>query len=113
MTSRPDYEPSSGDNSQWVLGIAVPLLAVGYGMFCFVTQHVRLTSHHTLVADLHGVKAVAVGVASTSIGLFFHFHLFWGESLRLSRWADLGRIVSMTAFIVSLGYVMVRVAITG
>lgn len=81
----------------------------------FITQHVTLygSEHSSSGIDVFGAKAVAVGSASISLGLFFHFHLVWGERVRLSRWAELGRIVTMTAFIVSLGYALVRVAITG
>jgi hypothetical protein len=56
--------------------------------------------------SIQGGTAIAYGLASIAIGLFLHFHAIWAESVRLSRYADAGRIISMLLFIVSLSYVI-------
>jgi hypothetical protein len=66
------------ETSQWFWGgIAAPLLAIGYGVACFITRRATLYGSEDIGSgiDLYGVKAVAVGIASISLGLFFHFHL--------------------------------------
>ena len=104
--------PSSGPKSKYGAGVALPLLLIGYGIACFVTRHGVLIGEYNDL-DLHGSKAVALGTASLSLGVFLHCHFFWGNVFHLSAFAVFGKIIAAVAFIASLGFLIVRVGVFG
>jgi hypothetical protein len=119
---RPNYEPTaydddwedipaSGPIAKWFGGMIVPLALIAYGITCIITQHGIVGSRTPL--ELHGMKAVALGIATVSIALFLHCHYFWGNIYHLSAWAVLGKIVSLIAFIGSIGYLLWYVGVLG
>jgi heme/copper-type cytochrome/quinol oxidase subunit 4 len=51
---------------------------------------------------MKGWPAVALGLAIAGVGLFLHFHFFWGMSEKhqmLSKW---GKLISFAVFVVAL-----------
>jgi hypothetical protein len=119
---RYDYKPTAYDDDseiipasrpfpKWFGEIIAPLTLLVYGSISIVTQHGTIGTQTPL--DLHGTRAVALDIASVSMGLFLHCHYFCGNIYRPALWAVLGKIVSMIAFIGSLGYLLVRVDIFG
>ncbi len=119
---RPDYEPTAYDDDwedipasgpfpKWFGGVIVPIALVVYGMACIMTQHAVVG--HQMPLELYGMRAVAAGTACLSLGLFLHCHFFWGNIYHLLAWAVLGKIISMVAFIGSVGYLLVSVGIFG
>jgi hypothetical protein len=120
---RPDYRPTpydddwedipkSGPVPKWLGGVIVPLALIGYGVTCFFTKHAVLSGRFDSM-ELHGANATALAVTILSLGIFLHCHYFWGNIIHLSPWAVLGKIVSMTAMIGSLGFVIVHVGVLG
>jgi len=63
--------------------------------------------------ELHGPDAVALGIAFISVAVFFHCHCFWGNIYQLSASAVLGKILSIIAFIATLGYLFVQIFVLG
>jgi len=108
-----DWEdiPSSGPFPKWFGGVIVPLVLMALGTICVISGHAVVGGDIPL--ELHGPNAVALGIAAISIALFFHCHYFWGNIYHLSFLATLGKIISMLAFIGSLGYLLVCVGIFG
>lgn len=97
---RPDYEPTaydddwedlptSGPFAKWFGGVAAPITLIVYGNICIITQQAVVGQQ--LPLELHGMRALAVGVGSVSIAVFLHCHYFWGNIYHLSRGPFLGR----------------------
>jgi hypothetical protein len=105
--------PLSGFWAKWFGGVCVPLVLVGYGVVCCITRHGTLPGDRSSDMDVSGVEAIALGIASASLGLFLHCHYFWGNIYHLSAWATIGKIVSAMAFICSLVYLIIRIGLFG
>jgi hypothetical protein len=103
--------PASGPLPQWLGGIIIPVALLAYGISRIVVRHAILGGR--IPIDLHGPTAVALGIASLSLGVFLHCHYFWGNLYHLSAAAVLGKIVALIGFIISVGYIIVQVGIFG
>ena len=90
------------------VGIVLPLVLIGYGIWCFAAGHGVLWGEYTRL-DLYGIKAIALGTASLSLGIFLHCHYFWGNIYHLAPFAVAGKKISAVGFIGSLGYLIVRI----
>ena len=108
-----DFEdqPAQSWFHQWILGASLPACFLSYGLRTILTGHA--TYAHNASMDLRGIDAVAYGVSMLAIGLFLHFHYFWGNVYSQAWWAVLGKIVSAAAFIASMGTLIIRVGIFG
>jgi hypothetical protein len=104
-------QPAQGPLYQWGLGLLVPLLLVGYGIYVIVTQHAVFGNQPSMT--LRGPNAVAFGVAWASAGAFLHCHYFWGNLYDQAWFAVLGKIVAACGFIAGLGFVLVRNGVLG
>lgn len=93
-------------------GIILPLILISYGVWCFATGHGVLAGEYAPL-DLYGVRAVALGLASLSLGVFLHCHYFWGNRYHLAPFAVIGKILSALGFISGLGYLIVRIGVFG
>ena len=120
---RPDYNPTAYDDDwedipasgpipKWLGGVLVPVAMIAYGIHCFATGHGEIPGRDYSMA-VSGANAMAVGMASLSLGLFLHCHYFWGNIFHLAAWAVLGKIVSMIGFICGLGYLLIHVGVLG
>ena len=93
-------------------GICFPLvLAIG-AMICLIVRDVvvpwRIYRWHVSEAN-----AVALGLAGLSLALFLHCHYFWGTFYGNVVLVQLGKIVSMAAFISSAGYLIIGSIVCG
>jgi hypothetical protein len=49
-----------------------------------------------------GKEAILMEVVAVSLGVLLHGHYFWGNVVWHSNWVELGKIVSLVAFIGAL-----------
>jgi hypothetical protein len=103
-------QPGQGPFYQWGLGVVVPLLVLGYGVLVLTTPG---AAYARLGIRLHGVNAIAFGVAAASAGVFLHCHYFWGNVYNQAWFAVLGKIIAACGFIAGLGTLIVRVGVLG
>jgi hypothetical protein len=103
-------QPGQGPFYQWGLGIILPLALIGYGAYAIAMQQI---SFGRLPMTLHGLNAVAFGVAWISAGVFVHCHYFWGNIFNQAWFAVLGKIVAACGFIAALAFVLVRNGVLG
>ena len=94
----------------WGLGVALPLVVLGLGVYAVVARQAEF-GHVPL--RLHGANAIALGVAGISAAVFLHCHYFWGNVYNQAWFAVLGKILAACAFIAALGTLMVRVGVFG
>ncbi|HEY8750648.1 MAG TPA: hypothetical protein VIM11_21870 [Tepidisphaeraceae bacterium] len=108
-----DFEgqPAQSPFHQWILGAAVPFCLLLYGVHVLWIRQATYSYHNTLV--LHGLDALAYGIATISVALFLHFHYFWGNIYDQVWWAVLGKIISAAVFIISTAVILVRVGVLG
>jgi hypothetical protein len=106
-------QPGQGPFYQWALGAAVPLLVLAYGVYVVVTQQASYGYGRRAPIHLHGLNAVALGVAAISVAVFLHCHYFWGNVYDQAWFAVLGKILAACGFIAGLGTLIVRVGVLG
>lgn len=104
-------QPGQGTVYQWGLGVFVPLLLVGYGVYAIVVQQIDFGGH--VSTTFRGLNAIAFGVAWVSAGVFVHCHYFWGNVYNQAWFAVLGKILAACGFIAGLGFVLVRNGVMG
>ncbi len=108
-----DFEdqPTQSVFHQWVLGATLPACFLSYGIRTVLTGQATYTHYASI--ELRGIDAVAYGVSMIAIGVFLHFHYFWGNIFNQAWWAVLGKILSAAVFIVSTVTLIIRVGIFG
>jgi hypothetical protein len=104
-------QPAQSWFHQWILGVTLPACFLSYGVRSALTGHATLSNHVSM--DLRGVDAVAYGVSMLAVGVFLHFHYFWGNIYNQAWWSVLGKILSAIAFIASTAALIIRVGIFG
>ena len=107
-----DFEdqPGQGPAYQWGLGAGLPLIVLGYGVRAAMIHQATFGRPPIM---LHGINAVALGVAAIALAGFLHCHYFWGNIYNQAWFAVLGKIISAMAFIAGLGVMLVRVGVLG
>ena len=106
--------PPSGEKEQkWILGGFLAALPVGYGLYCCLTGHAKTINvplqgfqaiGRGFFLDVFGGAAVSLGFALVFIGLFLHFHWFWGHHHILCRYYEIGKLVALIGMLVSVGF---------
>lgn len=81
-----DAQPRGGSPTMWLAGVGLALLPLMYGISCIVTRRGELGT--TLwPSEVQGPPAVALGVGWVGVGLFLHFHFFFGLHPRLAAFS--------------------------
>ena len=70
-------QPAQSFFHKWGLGVVLPLIVAGFGFFAVLMRHAVVEDNARL--ELHGLNAVALGVAVMSAAFFLHCHYFWGN----------------------------------
>jgi hypothetical protein len=109
-----DFEdqPRQGPFYQYVLGAALPVLILYYGVRMIVRQEAGFDSEGVRMI-LHGMSAMALGIAAISLAVFLHCHYFWGNIYDQAWFAVLGKIISACGFIAGLAVLIWRVGVQG
>jgi hypothetical protein len=104
-------QPRQGSFYQWGLGVIVALALIGYGGYAVAMRRVTFGGHISMT--LHGLNAVAFGIAWIGAGVFVHCHYFWGNVFNQAWFAVVGKIVGALAFVAGLVVVLVRNGVLG
>lgn len=92
----------------WIYGVLCAGLVAALGIYNVVTQHAWFVNttvrgaglpgaNHALFMTVDGMNAVWLGAAILSGALTLHFHWFWGNHPRLSRYYEPLKLVALTA----------------
>jgi hypothetical protein len=92
--------PDVGPLWQWLLGIVLAMLVVGWGVWCIADGEVT-TSSRNGPNVLTGGSATAFGLLFVFAGVFMHFHFFWMPDEKRARFGEPGKILSALAFVIS------------
>jgi MFS family permease len=86
--------PRGGRPTMWLGGVGFAALPMLYGIRCIVTRQGELG---TLIwpSALEGGPAIALGVGWLGIGLFLHFHFFFGLHPRLEGYSRRGKSLAL------------------
>lgn len=104
-------QPRQGGFQQWILGVGLPMLLVGYGIRGIFMRQIEFGGRITMT--FHGTNATAFGIAWVCAGVFVHCHYFWGNVYNQAWLAVLGKIAGAIGFIAALGFVLVRNGVYG
>lgn len=104
-------QPARGAFYQWGLGVVFASGLIGYGIYAIAVQQITFGGRITMT--LHGLNALAFGIAWVSAGVFVHCHYFWGNIFDQAWPAVLGKIVAACGFIAGLLFVLVRNGVLG
>jgi len=105
------HGPNSSEHErwkQWLLGVGLALLPVIYGLVCIQRGSTHLFGRRGSGAELTGAEGVALAIAYIAIGVFLHFHYFWGLSDRLWKYSVTGKTVALTVFLGALFYALCK-----
>lgn len=94
--------PPGGPLKMWLVGVGVALVPIVYGITGLVTGTIMMPARYRNL-PVHGTTAMALSIAYISVGVFIHFHWFWGINERLWRWSLAGKIVAVLVFLGSFG----------
>lgn len=98
----------------WIWGIAAAVALAGYGVWCLVTRSVHFVEGRPLeVVVYHGGRAIALGVAYVSAGLFLNLHYFWSWRAAYQAYAQIGKGVALLGVAGGIGYFIFAVLILG
>lgn len=102
--------PAGGTGKMWWGGVAVAGALVIYALVCLVSGEITLPSGRGGGGSLHvkGPAATSISVAYMALGLFIHFHYFWGLHASLYRYSQTLKTLSLIVFIPCLLYGAVR-----
>ncbi len=87
-------DPPQSRWAKWFGGVFWPLLPLWGAIVYWITQHGFIPGRRGSRFELDGLQAVILGFLLLAIASFFHFHYFWGNSQKLWRYMDLGKIAS-------------------
>jgi hypothetical protein len=104
-------QPTQGWFYKWILGIVIPLGLVAYGVSAIISRRADYGTNISM--ELHGVNAIAYGIALISAAVFMHCHYFWGNIYDQVWFAVLGKILSACGFIAGLAVLIVRIGLWG
>jgi predicted metal-binding membrane protein len=101
--------PSGNRAEGWIYGVlcAAPLAALGiYNVVArhawwFRLQSERNARHEETLIVVSGTTAVWLGAAIIATALTIHFHSFWGNHPRLSRYYEPLKFVGITAMCIT------------
>ena len=106
-------QPTQGAFDKWGLGVALPVALLAFGAYAMIARSIGFAGWGDVSITLHGLNAVAYGIAWASAAVFLHCHYFWGNIYDQAWFAVLGKTVSGCAFIAGLGFLIVRNGIFG
>jgi hypothetical protein len=104
--------PPPGFFSKWFVGVIVPLVFQALGVICIVTRHGLLPGRHDLL-ELHGSRAIALGIVCLGISGFLHCHFYWGNIYYQYACAAIGKVLSLLAFVGGLIDIIINVGLYG
>jgi hypothetical protein len=97
-----DAQPCGGSPTMWLAGVGLALLPLVYGISCIVTRRGELGT--TLWrSEVQGGPAIALGVGWIGVGLFLHFHFFFGLHSRLAAFSRRAKSVALVMALAGLG----------
>lgn len=94
--------PKGGELTKWLLGVALPMLPIAYGLYCLWNGATVLPGKG-LDATLTGAAGRWLAVAYMALGAFIHFHFGWGLSKRGARFSRVAKACALVLFLVSFG----------
>jgi len=89
-----DARPRGGSPTMWLGGVGMALLPLLYGVSCIVTRRGELG---TIIwpSALEGGAAIALGIGWIGVGLFLHFHFFFGLHATLQAYSRRGKSIAL------------------
>lgn len=82
-----DRPPEGGRWTKWLCGVVAPVSLIAWGAYALVRR-----------------QPPVVGVFWASLGLFVHFHYFWGLSRRLQPYSELAKTLAAIPLIGAICY---------
>lgn len=87
-----------------LLGIVVPIVILYFGTQAWFTEEaIWFGKRESSNFKVYGDTAKAMGVAYSSVGLYFHFTWLW-NMLSFPRIVQVGTVISLFGLLGSLGY---------
>ncbi|HLG56351.1 MAG TPA: hypothetical protein VI485_13530 [Vicinamibacterales bacterium] len=86
--------PRGGPSTMWLGGVGLASLPLIYGISCVVTRRGELG---TMIwpSEVQGAPAIALGVGWIGVGLFLHFHFFFGLHHTLAEYSRRGKSIAL------------------
>lgn len=90
---------SRASGQSWILGLLVPTLLVGHGIYAFGKETLMLADDYAV----EGSTAIVFALALTCAGMALHFHFLWRGSPKLWRLSEIGKFISILLPVIFMG----------
>lgn len=107
------FSDSHDGNLTSVFGIGIVAAAAIaiYGLSCVFRQDaIFFASRPIKVVHYAGTPAVCLGAAYISLAVFLHAHFTWSGSERFHAFGQVGKLISLSALLASIGYLLFHAA---
>jgi hypothetical protein len=102
------YAPWSAFTGKWTSGIFLALILILWGLCSLLTGTLVIPRRKLGGYTFHGPPATFLSIALLAIGLYFHFHHFWGTNPKVDhistpgeRWCS---YIAGACIIIGLGW---------
>ena len=96
--------PAGGSVKMWIMGIGVAIIPIIYGINCLISGHTYFPGRGSTGINLTGTAAQSLAIAYIAVGIFIHFHYFWGLHPRLYCFSQLLKMLALLCFLGSFFY---------
>ena len=97
--------PTGGRVKQWLAGVAFPLWPILFGIYSLIMGSATFFGRGGSLV-IHGHQAMVLNIAYIAIGLFVHFHYFWGLSTSLYRFSQALKATCLAIFVLCVFYAL-------
>ena len=93
-----------------ILGAVVPLLIAARGLFiAIIKDEISFrTGRWGGTVTLYGNDVVLLGILFICVGLYIHFHYFWGNTKSLEEYDHAGKVLSLLACCIVIFWLLFR-----
>ncbi|WP_442508299.1 hypothetical protein SH528x_007265 [Novipirellula sp. SH528] len=111
LADRLTEPPNGGPIQMWSVGAFLSAVVTFFGVSCCITQRATTLNITTrgfrplgrgLWVDIAGTHAVTFGLLLIGIGLFMHFHWFWGNHKRLFLYHEIPKYAAAVGVIAAM-----------
>jgi hypothetical protein len=103
------HSPSGGRLKMWLLGVALAMLPIYYGIRCLQSGHATFFGSRGSNLELTGTSAVAMAIAYIAVGVFIHAHWFWGLHPKLLALSPILKVLAVLTFLGGFGYAAYKI----
>lgn len=102
-----DSNPTGDPRKAWIIGLGIAGVLIHFGITTILSREATMGTT-LLPKDVSGLTAIAYGAGVMAVGVFIHFHFFWGMREELQPYSRTGKMAAVVLACVSLSYAFLQ-----